>query len=149
LHNFYSINRILKAWIQISRLYWFCLFSILAIRSVCLHQMMIYLTPIVSKLKNKWYKPQKSQEICIKFTITDRSIIDKWRSDAYFLPFLFYYCCTHLWNRFCKCNHHQSFVGCQHTYQDARDKRKWSGWNKQIQGMRPNKKTHFRLILCL
>ena len=29
------------------------------------------LTPIVSKAKNKWYKPKKNQEIGIKLTIID------------------------------------------------------------------------------
>ena len=36
----------------------------------------------------------KSQEICIKFTITDCSNSDKRCSDAHFVPLLFYYNCT-------------------------------------------------------
>ena len=39
--------------------------------------MIIKLTSIVSREKSKWYKPKKSQEIGIKFTITDRSNFDK------------------------------------------------------------------------
>ena len=37
---------------------------------------------------------QKSQEIGIKFTITDCSNFDKWYSGAHFVSFLFYYYCN-------------------------------------------------------
>ena len=45
---------------------------------------------------------QKSQEICIKFTITDCSNFDKRCSGAYFVPFLFYHYCKPLMGIFQK-----------------------------------------------
>ena len=56
--------------------------------------MMIQLTPIVCKAKNKWYKPKKSQEIGIKLTITDCSNFENRCSGAHFVSFLSYYNCT-------------------------------------------------------
>ena len=49
----YSSNKITKTRIQISRQNWNGLFSNIS------HQMMIWLSPIVSKSKSKGYKPQK------------------------------------------------------------------------------------------
>ena len=61
----YSCNKITTTWIQIFRQNWNGFFSNIS------HQMMILLTPIVSGAKTKWYKPKKSHEIGIRFTITD------------------------------------------------------------------------------
>ena len=55
----YSCNNITTTLIQISRLFYFGFFS------KTNHQMMISLTPIVSRSKSKWYKAQKVQNCAL------------------------------------------------------------------------------------
>ena len=85
----YSSNKITKTRIQIYCQNWNGLFSNIS------HQMMIWLSPTVSKSKSKRYKPQKNEEIiCFKFTTTALSNFDKQWSNAHFVSFLFYYNCN-------------------------------------------------------
>ena len=78
----YSCNRITKTRIQTSCQKWNGFSSNIS------HQMMIWLTPIVSKSKKKWYKRQN--------WIIALSNSDKQCSNAHFVSFLYYYNCkTH------------------------------------------------------
>ena len=55
----YSCNKITTTQIQISRQNWNGFFSNIS------HQMMIQLTPIVSRAKSKWYKPKKVKKLAL------------------------------------------------------------------------------------
>ena len=55
----YSCNKITTTQIQISRQNWNGFFSNNS------HQMMIQLTPIVSRAKSKWYKPKKVKKLAL------------------------------------------------------------------------------------
>ena len=55
----YSCNNITTTLIQNSRLFYFGFFS------KTNHQMIIQLTPIVSRSKSKWYKAQKVQKYAL------------------------------------------------------------------------------------
>ena len=57
--SIYSCNNITTTLIQISHLFYFGFFS------QTNHQMIIELTPIVSRSKSKWYKVQKVQKYAL------------------------------------------------------------------------------------
>ena len=57
---------------------------------------------MVSRAKSNWYKPLKSQEISIKFTVTDCFNFEKRCSGAHFVSFLFYYYCNYVQNMYLK-----------------------------------------------
>ena len=90
IYRNYSHDKITKTWIKMSRQNWNGFSSNIS------HQMMIYLTPIVSIDKKPSNVNTKISRNSIKFMTWDLSNFDKtmirW-SDAHFVSFLFYYYC--------------------------------------------------------
>ena len=84
--HYYSRNKINTKQIQISCQNWNDSFSSIS------HYIILLLIPIVSKEQVIWI--QESQEIDIKFTITEGSNFDNQCSSAHFVSFLFYFYCT-------------------------------------------------------
>ena len=82
----YSCNKITTTQIQNFRQNWNGLFSNIS------HQMMIKLTPIVSRAKSKWYKPKKVIKLALNSQLLT-SNFDKQCSGGHFMSFLFYYYC--------------------------------------------------------
>ena len=81
----YSCNNITTTLIQISRLFYFGFFSKTD------HQMIIKLTPIVSRSKSKWYKAQKVQKCALNSqlqahqNLTHDDEVENWSLSSFLL----------------------------------------------------------------
>ena len=79
----YSCNNITTTLIQISRLFYFGFFS------KTNHQMIIKLTPIVFRSKNKWYKAQKVQKYALNSQalqiLTNDDEVENWSLSSFLL----------------------------------------------------------------